>query len=37
MIKLIKRILDASEKYKGRIMLAFVFAFPLETQENEMV
>lgn len=27
MIKLIKRILDASEKYKGRILLAFVFAF----------
>lgn len=27
MIKLIKRILDASEKYKGRIMLAFVFSF----------
>lgn len=27
MIKLIKRILDASERYKGRIMLAFVFAF----------
>lgn len=27
MIKLIKRILDASEKYKGRIIFSFVFAF----------